>query len=171
MPLRRRTSHFIGVILVGTIVTVLTLPVVVPAWRADLGRTFCYPFLGPVQRFNPELSDSLLARVRAHEQAHADQCRRDGSLWHNVRRLLPSQRLVAEAEAYCAEVRFRMANGGQARLVYPGALDELRDMRWFDRFSTLELGKALASQCPALAAQAAREEAEWRARRLHRGGA
>src|ERR1043166_656854 len=87
MPLPRRTSQFVGVLLVGTMVTVLTLPLVVPAWQSDLGRTFCYPVLGPVQRFNPELSDSLLARVRAHEQAHAEQCRRDGSLWHNVRQI------------------------------------------------------------------------------------
>ena len=171
MHLPRRTSQFLGVVLVGTMVTVLTLPLVVPAWQGDLGRTFCYPFLGPVLRFNPELSDSLLARVRAHEQTHAEQCRRDGSLWHNVRRLLPSQRLRAEAEAYCAEVRFGIANGRQARLVYLGALDELRDMNWFHRFSTVELRKALASQCPALAAQAAREEAEWRARRVRRGAA
>jgi hypothetical protein len=142
----------------------LTLPLVEPAGRSGPGRTFCYPILGPVQRFSPELSDSLLARVRAHEQTHADQCRRDGWFWHNLRRLLPRQRLVSEADAYCAEVRFRIANGGQARLVYPGALDELRDMRWFRRFSTVALGKALASQCPALAAQAAREEAAWRAR-------
>lgn len=148
--------------------TALTLPLLVPAWQNDLGRTFCYPFVGPVQRFNPDLSDTLLARVRAHEQVHADQCRRDGSVWHNLRRLLPGQRLQTEAEAYCAEVRFGIAHGGQARLAYPRALDELRDMGWFHRFSTDDLEQALASQCPAIAAQAAREEAEEQAQRVRR---
>lgn len=149
-------------------IAALTMPLMVPAWQNDLGRTFCYPLVGPVQRFNPNLSDSLLARVRAHEQVHADQCRRDGSVWHNVRRLLPSQRLQTEAEAYCAEVRFGIAHAGLTRLAYPRALDELRDMGWFHRFSTVELEAALAAQCPDVAAQAAREEAEWRARLEHR---
>lgn len=146
----------------------LALPLFVPMWQGELGRTFCYPLVGPVQRFNPELSDSLLARVRAHEQVHADQCRRDGSLWHFVRRLVPSQRLQAEAEAYCAEVGFGIANGAPARIVYPRAQDELRETRWFHRFSTAELEAVLASHCSAVAAQATREEAEWRALRSRR---
>lgn len=149
----------------------LTLPLLVPVWQGGLGRTFCYPFVGPVQRFNPDLSDSLLARVRAHERAHADQCRRDGALWNNIRRLVLRQRLLAEAEAYCAEVRYGLATGGQARIVYPRALDELSETGWFHRFSTAELEDALASQCPTSAAQAAREEAEWRTRRSRRRAA
>ena len=171
MALQRAVMRRVGIVVVGTMIAALTLPLFVPMWQSELGRTFCYPLRGPVQRFNPDLSDSLLARVRAHEQAHADQCRRDGALWHNLRRLVPSERLQAEAEAYCAEVRFGLANGGQARIVYPRALDELREMAWFRRFPTVQLEAALAAQCPTIAEQAAREDVEWQTRRARRSGA
>jgi hypothetical protein len=120
--------------------------------------------VGPVERFNSTLSDSLLSRVRAHESAHVDQCRRDGALWHTLRRLAPRQRLLSEAEGYCAEIRYGLTTGGAARLLYASALDELRERWWFHRFSTSALVDALATQCPSLVVRAAREEAEWQGR-------
>jgi hypothetical protein len=171
MPPARAITRRIGIVLAGSVLAALTLPLLVPMWQREDGRTFCYPFLGPVERFNPDLSGSLLARARAHEDAHAAQCRRDGAVWNFVRRLAPSQRLMAEAEAYCAEATFGAANGGQARLEYARIQDELRETAWFRRFSSDDLANALQSECPRLAATAAREEAQWRAARARRRAA
>ena len=162
---RRVVARRVLMVLAGITLATLTLPLFVPAWQSALGRTFCYPFIGPVQRFNPDLSDSLLARVRAHENVYADQCRRDGALWHNLRRLVPSQRLQAESEAFCGEVRWGAALGGQTRLAYARALDELRESVWFHRFSDEQIAAALRSQCPDLAASARRQQAAWENRR------
>ena len=164
MPLRPAIVRRIGLVLAGTVLAALALPLLVPMWKRQEGVTFCYPFLGPVQRFNPDLSQSSLARTRAHEAAHAAQCRREGAVRHFVRGLATSQRLAAEAEAYCAEASFAVANGGQARLEYARAQDELRERPWFRRVSGDALAGSLASQCPTIAAAAAREEAEWQAR-------
>jgi hypothetical protein len=132
--------------------------------KNTLGLTFCFPVVGPFERFNSALSDSLLSRVRAHESAHVAQCRRDGALWHTLRRLAPGQRLLSEAEGYCAEIRYGLTTGSAARLLYASALDELRERRWFHRFSTPALADALSAECPSLTARAVREEAEWQAR-------
>jgi len=159
---QRTTVRRIGIVLVGTVLGALILPLTVSMWQHEDARTLCYPFVGPVERFDPSLSDGFLARARAHEDAHAAQCRRDGAVWHFVRRLVPRQRLIAEAEAYCAEASFAVAAGGKARLEYARIQDGLREAKWFHRFSSDTLIEVLASQCPQLAATAAREEAEWR---------
>lgn len=151
----------VGLVLTGAVFAALTLPLLLPFPQREEGVTFCYPVIGPVQRFNPDLSDSGLARTRAHETAHATQCRRDGAIWHFVRGVFPSQRLAAEAEAYCAEAGFGVAKGGQARLEYARIQDELREMAWFRRLSSDVLNDSLASHCPTIAVAAAREEAEW----------
>jgi hypothetical protein len=142
-----------------------TLPLLVPMPTRSEGLTLCYPVVGPVQRFNPDLSDSTLPRVRAHEGAHAEQCRRDGAIWHFVRGIAPNERLTFEAEAYCAEASFAVARGGQPRLEYARIQDELREMAWFHRFSSDALATSLASRCPTIAAAATRQEADWQARR------
>jgi hypothetical protein len=140
-----------------TALATFALPLVLPVPKGEEAMTMCYPIVGPVQRFNPDLSESSLARTRAHEAAHATQCRRDGAMWHFVRGTLPNQRLAVEAEAYCAEANYEVAKGGRARLEYARAQDEMREMLWFRRLSDDSLNRALASQCPALAAAAARE--------------
>lgn len=152
-------------VLTGSVLATLSLPLVLPVPRKEEALTLCYPVFGPVQRFNPDLSDSELARTRAHEAAHAAQCRRDGAIWHFVRRVLPSQRLAAEAEAYCAEAKFGVSIGGHARLEYARIQDELREMPWFHRMSSAVLNDSLASQCPTIAVAAAREEADWETQR------
>jgi len=154
----------VGLLLTGSVLVTFTLPLLLPFPQREEGLTLCYPVVGPVQRFNPDLSGSALARTRAHEAAHAIQCRRDGAIWHFVRGAFPSQRLAAEAEAYCAEANFGVAKGGQARLEYARIQDEIREMAWFRRFSSNVLNDSLASQCPTIAVAAAREEADWRAR-------
>ena len=166
---RRVAVRRLGLVLTGTVLAALTLPLLLPFPQREEGVTFCYPVVGPIQRFNPDLSDSGLARTRAHEAAHASQCRRDGAIWHFIRGVFPSQRLAAEAEAYCAEANFGVAKGGQARLEYARIQDELREMPWFRRLSSDVLNDSLASQCPMIAVAAAREEADWQARR-HRAG-
>jgi hypothetical protein len=67
-----------------------------------------------------------------------------------------SQRLAAEAEAYCAEAKFGVSIGGKARLEYARIQDELREMPWFHRISSAVLNDSLASQCPTIAVAAAR---------------
>src|SRR5437773_1736701 len=113
----------IALIAAGTALAVLTLLLLPPMDQSALGVTFCYPFLGPVQRFNPDVTAAQLSRIQAHEAAHAAQCRRDGSVWHVLRRLAPSQRLQSESEASCAEVRFAATEGAPARLEYARVLD------------------------------------------------
>ena len=169
MPSRRISARRVGLVLTGSVLATFALPVLFPLPQRAEGLTLCYPGVGPVQRFNPNLSDSALARTRAHEAAHANQCRRDGAIWHFVRGVVPSQRLAAEAEAYCAEANFGVAKGGEARLEYARIQDELREMAWFRRFSSDVLNDSLAAQCPMIAVAAAREEADWQAHR-HRAG-
>lgn len=149
----------------GSVIAALILPLLLPFPPREEGLTLCYPIVGPVQRFNPDLSDSALARTRAHEDAHAAQCRRDGALWHFVRGAFSSGRLAAEAEAYCAEATFGVSKGGSARLEYARIQDELREMAWFRRLSSDALNTSLRSQCPTIAVAAARQEADWYARR------
>jgi hypothetical protein len=161
MPSRRVAVRRLGLVLTGAVLAALTLPLFLPFPQRVEGLTLCYPVIGPVQRFNPDLSGPALARTRAHEDAHATQCRRDGAIWHFVRGVFPSQRLAAEAEAYCAEASFGVAKGGQARLEYARIQDELREMPWFHRLASDVLNDSLASHCPVLAVAAAREEAEW----------
>jgi hypothetical protein len=155
MSWRRSSARRLGLVLTGTVLATFALPLVLPIPQTAEGLTLCYPIFGPVQRFNPNLSESALARTRSHEAAHAIQCRRDGAIWHFVRGVFPSQRLAEEAEAYCAEAKFGVAHGGQARLEYARVLDELRERTWFRRFSSDALEASLASQCPTIAAVAA----------------
>jgi len=149
----------------GSFVAAFTLPLLLPFPQREEGVTLCYPVVGPIQRFNSDLSESALARTRAHEDAHAAQCRRDGAILHFVRGAFPSKRLAAEAEAYCAEAGFGISKGGAARLEYARIQDEVREMAWFRRLSSDAINKSLASQCPMIAVAAAREEADWRAQR------
>jgi hypothetical protein len=153
----------------GTVLLTFALPLLLPLPQTAEGVTLCYPVVGPVQRFNPDLSASALARTSAHEAVHATQCRRDGALWHFVRGVSPRQRLASEAEAYCAEATFSVAKGGKARLEYARIQDELRERAWFRRLTSDVLNESLASQCPMIAVAAAREEADWQAK-LHGAG-
>ena len=162
---RRATSRRVGLVLVGSVLAAFTLPLLLPLPRREEGLTLCYPVVGPVQRFNPDLPTPAHARTRAHENAHAAQCLRDGAAWHFVRGAFPSKRLASEAEAYCAEANFGISKGGQARLGYARIQDELREMAWFRRLSSSALNNSLAFQCPMVAAAAAREEIQWQARR------
>jgi hypothetical protein len=164
MASRRTSARRLGLVLAGCVLATFSLPLLLPFPQTAEGLTLCYPVVGPVQRFNPDLSDSALARTRAHEGAHAAQCRRDGAIWHFVRDVVPRQRLAAEAEAYCAEANFGVASGGHARLEYARIQDELRERPWFRRISNDVLNDSLASKCPVIAVAAAREEAEWQAR-------
>jgi len=133
-----------------------------------MGVTFCYPFYGPVQRFNPAIPEPLLSRVRAHEQVHAGQCRRDGAVWQTLRRLARGQRLAAEAEAYCGEVRWSVGNGEDEWLAFSRAHDELQEGPWFRRLSSERIDSVLTAYCPDLAAASARRDAERRATREQR---
>jgi hypothetical protein len=157
MSPQRVSARRVGLVLACAALATFALPLVLPVPRGEEAMTMCYPIVGPVQRFNPDLSESSLARARAHEAAHATQCRRDGAMWHFVRGALPDHRLAVEAEAYCAEANYEVAKGGRARLEYARAQDEMREMLWFRRLSDDSLNRSLASQCPALAAAAARE--------------
>jgi hypothetical protein len=165
MPSGRATARRLGLVVMGTVLAAFILPLLSPFPKRAEGLTLCYPGVGPVQRFNPDLSNSALARTRAHEDAHAAQCLRDGAIWHFVRGAFPSKRLASEAEAYCAEAQFGISIGSNARLEYARIQDELREVAWFRRLSSDAINNSLALECPMVAATAAREEAEWQARR------
>lgn len=169
MPKRAVVLNRIAVVTIGTLVVLLALPFV-HLWDYEEGRTMCYPLIGPIERFAPDLSRAALARVRAHEDAHAAQCRRDGAVWQFFRRLTTRGRLAAESEAYCAEAASAVAAGGSARIEYARVQDELREAVWFHRLSDETLTAALAAQCPRLAEQAEHEQAAWEARRPHAHG-
>src|SRR4051812_20196580 len=98
MRLGRTTLQRVALLVAGTACAMFTLPLLLPMPRGEEGITFCYPIVGPVQRFSSDLEGAALARTRAHEDAHARQCRRDGALWHFARGVSPHQRLVAEAD-------------------------------------------------------------------------
>ena len=74
MPWRQVSARRVGLVLMGSVLATFTLPLLLPIPQREEGLTLCYPVVGPVQRFNPDLSDSALARTRAHEAAHATQC-------------------------------------------------------------------------------------------------
>ena len=150
--------------LTGGVLAAFILPLLLPFPEREEGLTLCYPVVGPVQRFNADLSGAALARTRAHEDAHAAQCRRDGAVSHFVRGAFTRKRLATEAEAYCAEATYSVSRGSTARLEYARIQDELREMAWFRRVSSDALNDSLAAQCPLIADAAAREEADWRAR-------
>lgn len=117
----------------------------------NVGLTFCFPIVGPIQRFDPDLSSFDVATARAHEDEHAAQCKRDGFIWNSIRRLSTRQRIQTEAEAYCAEVRAWPTTGHLPRLEYARVRDELREAPWFRRHSTAELDSALTRSCGELA--------------------
>src|SRR4051812_15745262 len=171
-PIRQSRSPISVVtmwISIGSVLAALILPVLLPFPKSAEALTLCYPFVGPVQRFNADLSGSALGRTRAHENVHAAQCRRDGAIWHFVQGAFPSKRLATEAAAYCAEASYGVSNGGTARLEYARIQDELREIPWFRRVSSDALNNSLALQCPSIATAAAREEAAWQSR-LHPAG-
>src|SRR5213075_812379 len=103
---------------IGSVLAALILPVLLPFPKSAEALTLCYPVVGPVQRFNADLSGSALERTRAHENVHAAQCRRDGAICHFVQGAFPRRRLAAEAAAYCAEASYGVSNGSTARLEY-----------------------------------------------------
>jgi len=161
---RNPTALRAGLLFMASVLAAFILPGVLPFPRSAEALTLCYPVVGPVQRFNADLSGAALGRTRAHENVHAAQCRRDGAIWHFVRGAFPTKRLAAEAEAYCAEASYGVLHGGTARLEYARIQDELREIPWFRRVTSAALHKSLSLQCPLIAAAAAREEAAWQAR-------
>src|SRR3982751_3799504 len=86
----------IGLIVTGCVLAIFTLPIVLPVPTMEEGMTLCYPAIGPIQRFNRDLSAPALARTRSHEAAHAAQCNSDGAIWHFLRGAIPGQRLAIE---------------------------------------------------------------------------
>src|SRR3954463_13384710 len=118
MSLQRVSARRVGLVLAWAALATFALPLVLPVPKGEEALTLCYPIIGPVQRFNSDLSESSLARTRAHEAAHAVQCRRDGAIRHFARGVLFAQRLAIEEEAFCAEAVYGVANGGKARLEY-----------------------------------------------------
>src|SRR5215212_8244915 len=126
MPWQSTTVRRLALVSTGTIVAMFSLPLLLPMPRMEEGLTFCYPFVGSVQRLNPDLNEAALVRVRAHEAAHASQCRRDGAVWHFISGAIPRRRLATEAEAYCAEAESAVLKGGSPRLEYARVQDELR---------------------------------------------
>src|SRR4051812_33657242 len=65
------TARRVGLVLMGGVLAAFILPLLLPFPKREEGLTLCYPVVGPIQRFNADLSGAALARTRAHEDAHA----------------------------------------------------------------------------------------------------
>jgi len=145
---------------VAIVVAVISGALLATAARAPLpqgwdGVTLCYPVVGPVQRLSPELTDSARLRIKAHEDEHASDCSRRGSLPYFVELATARGRLRAEARANCAEARQQLALGRNPYVEFERLIDDLRyGHPWFKRFPDSVLRGAVRDACPDLAAAA-----------------
>jgi hypothetical protein len=116
------------------------------------GSTACLPFIGPVVRLNPGLADSTRIATAVHENTHAEQCRRYGFFGQLLRTQRTLGRLGIEAEAYCAESRWRWGRGGDPRRLFLFAVDALvYDTRGIDQLAPGIARDTFAARCPDLA--------------------
>ncbi len=160
MVVRRIRWGRIGVVSLLGGTGLLGLGAILPLPRGLDGATFCYPLIGPVQRFDPRLTGAAGAIVRAHEAVHATQCHRLGFMRRVARQLTTQGRLGLEAEAYCAQGQYEVSTGASAYPVYQRLVDELRYTgRWFAGLSEDTIRAALAGACPSLARAASNDRA------------
>ena len=123
-----------------------------PGWD---GVTLCYPLVGPVQRFSHDLADTTRARIQAHEDQHASDCRQRGALLHYLELMRAPGRLRAESRANCAEARQQLALGRDAWHEQERLIDDLRyGYPWFREQPDSVLRRAVRDACPDLAAAA-----------------
>ncbi len=128
-----------------------------PDWdgAADLdGVTLCFPLIGPVQKFDRTLPDSLLKLARVHESVHAIQCRRMGAVANFVVRVGRKGRLRMEAQAYCAQAKVELSWGLPAATLAYRIQEELImsvEHITFGRVTDQQVREILLTECPALA--------------------
>lgn len=118
------------------------------------GVTLCFPLIGPVQKFDRTLPDSLLLLARVHESVHAVQCRRMGAVANFLVRVGRKGRLRMEAQAYCAQARVELSWGRPAATLADRIQEELImsvEHITFGRATDAQVREILLSECPALA--------------------
>jgi len=126
-----------------------------PYPRHQEGSSLCFPVVGPVIRISRALSDTAAARVRVHEQVHAEQCRTYGGLRLYALQLTAPGRLRLEAEAGCAEADYARTRGRRAGYAYADLIDNLTYGMPRGQAPTPEEARRIADRaCPDLAAAA-----------------
>lgn len=118
--------------------------------RTD-GVTLCLPVVGPVQRLAANLPDNTRRVVQVHEAVHAIQCRLMGAPLNFLERVTIGGRLRIEGEAYCAQIRYEVAQGAARDLVFARAVDELVETippRAFGRLGEDSIRTRFAMLCP-----------------------
>lgn len=142
------------VVATGIILGVASAQPLSSAWD---GATLCFPVLGPVERFDPALSDSALQRVQAHEDVHRMDCLKQGAVINFLRLATTKGRLDAEARAGCAEARQQVGLGRDPWLEHERLVDELHyGYPWFRRLPESALRHALREVCPDIASAGAK---------------
>ena len=154
---KRRNLNRNAAIRIATISTIaligmMSLGVVGPLPPGLDGATLCFPFIGPVQRFDPALSDTTWLRVVVHENAHRDDCERLGAVRHYLSIVTTTGRLEAETRAGCAEARMQIAIGRHPYLEHERLVDELHyGHPWLRNRPEEELRAVIRRTCPDVA--------------------
>ena len=126
-----------------------------PLPRRAAGDTRCLPILGPQVHVDSSGTSRERELARAHEFAHAAQCKRDGFVGNYFKRLSTAGRLAAELDAFCAEARVDVALGTRVDHVVARILDELEEgYPWFRGTTRRELLVALDRHCTDVATPA-----------------
>jgi hypothetical protein len=102
------------IVFLSVLVSVPLIPALfflMPMPRGADGITLCFPVLGPLQQYSPDLEPGLEEIVHLHERVHADQCRRLGAVEYARTYLRDEGMLDLEAEAFCAEAHMLASRG------------------------------------------------------------
>jgi hypothetical protein len=126
-----------------------------PLPRGLDGITMCLPFIGPITRLDSTLSGRARDLAAIHERAHAVQCRELGAVRSYVAGLTIQGKLRSEANAFCAEAHWDLAQGHRRENVLARIADELETAYdWTAGRSHGEIVAAIGAVCPPLSARA-----------------
>jgi hypothetical protein len=132
----------------------------VAAARAPLprgldGMTMCLPIIGPVTRLDSTLSGRTRDLAVIHERAHAVRCRELGAIRSYIASLSIEGKLRSEANAFCAEAHWDLAQGYPRENVLARIADELETAYgWTAGRSRGEIVAAIGATCPPLSVRA-----------------
>jgi hypothetical protein len=119
------------------------------------GMTMCLPFVGPVTRLDSTLSGRARDLAAIHERAHAVRCQELGAVRSYIASLTFEGKLRSEANAFCAEAHWDLAQGYPRENVLARIADELETAYdWTAGRSRGEIVAAIGAACPPLSVRA-----------------
>lgn len=152
---RRIAARLLLWLLVPGIPALSLAAVRAPLPRGLDGMTMCLPFVGPVTRLDSTLSGRARDLAAIHERAHAAQCQEVGALRSYIAGLTIEGKLRSEANAFCAEAHWDLAQGYPRENVLARIADELETAYgWTAGRSRGEIVAAIGAACPPLSARA-----------------